>query len=380
MHRARVQKLMDSEKMSGGLYSYTDIRVLHLEPTANCQAACPMCGRNLNGGQKRENVPLDEVSLADFQQWFPADFLRQINTLYMCGNFGDPIIARDCQAMFAHARAASASLNLSMNTNGSARSPEFWQEMANLGVSIHFALDGACQETHARYRRNTRFEHILTNAEHFIKAGGYAIWDMLAFQHNQHEFEAAEKLANKLGFARFDLKSTNRFYGTGHPVHDADGKRVDTLFPSDRFPAPLLNNRPTKAQLATCEIDCKVQAEKSIYVAASGLAFPCCWLGAPVHEKEGVKDSRYAFPNMNDQLRVYQDLLNLIGEKNLNLHETPLPVVVNRYFPHFARRWAPDENRLHKCALTCGKTGIDPYTTLLVSQSDLRGDGDQRRT
>ena len=42
--------------MSGRLCTYDEIRVLHLEPSARCQAACPMCGRNLSGGRTRKNL------------------------------------------------------------------------------------------------------------------------------------------------------------------------------------------------------------------------------------------------------------------------------------------------------------------------------------
>ena len=33
------------------MYDYKDIRQVHLEPTQKCQARCPMCDRNVNGGK-----------------------------------------------------------------------------------------------------------------------------------------------------------------------------------------------------------------------------------------------------------------------------------------------------------------------------------------
>jgi MoaA/NifB/PqqE/SkfB family radical SAM enzyme len=32
------------------MYNYEDIREVHLEVTQRCNAACPMCDRNENGG------------------------------------------------------------------------------------------------------------------------------------------------------------------------------------------------------------------------------------------------------------------------------------------------------------------------------------------
>ncbi len=330
-----------------------------------------MCGRNLRGGRTRANLPLDEITIDDFKAWFSQEFLQQLNTLFMCGNFGDPITAQDCLAMFAHARAASGSLNLAMNTNGSARNAAFWTGLAHLGVTVRFALDGATAESHVRYRRHTRFDAILKNAQTFIDAGGKAVWEMLVFKHSQHEVPEAERMATEMGFSQFVLKSTNRFYDAVQVVQDETGAQVDTLRPSDAYPAPILGNRPSEHALNTCGISCKVSAQKSLYVASSGMVFPCCWLGGPMIDKPGLPDSRFHDPHMSNQLQVYHDLIGMMGQDNLSLHKTPLPVIVNRYFPHFARRWAPDDKRLMKCAQICGKTGIDPFESTFVDKKSL---------
>ena len=357
------------------LYSYDDLRVLHLEPTARCQAACPMCGRNKNGGATRRNLPLDDVSIDDFESWFPVSFLRQLKRILMCGNYGDPIMAHDCLEMLAHARASNPEIRLTMNTNGSARKPEFWKDLAALGVVVNFALDGATAESHKRYRRNTNFEAILENATTFIGAGGRAVWDMLAFSHNEHEIDDARNMAERLGFRKFAVRSSNRFGNGSFPVKDAGGATIDELNPSSTFPPAMLGNRPPLAQLETCNIRCKVKAEKSIYVSASGYVLPCCWLGAPMIEKAEVPDSRFNRPGTAE----FHSFIENLGETNLNLRNRPLPVIVNRYFPHIARRWGPGETRLIPCAQTCGQHGVDPFKSLFVSDTHFEAAEDQRR-
>ena len=42
------------------MYKYEDIRTVHLEITAKCQAACLQCDRNVNGGEINPNISLDE--------------------------------------------------------------------------------------------------------------------------------------------------------------------------------------------------------------------------------------------------------------------------------------------------------------------------------
>ena len=47
--------------------------------------------------------------------------------------------------------------------------------------------------------------NIIKNAQAFIDAGGYAVWKMIKFDHNEHQVEDCRALAKNLGFQRFDL-------------------------------------------------------------------------------------------------------------------------------------------------------------------------------
>ena len=38
------------------MYKYEDIKEVHLEVTQRCQAACPMCDRNMNGGDDNPHL------------------------------------------------------------------------------------------------------------------------------------------------------------------------------------------------------------------------------------------------------------------------------------------------------------------------------------
>ena len=76
------------------MYRYEDIKEVHLEITQKCQAACPMCDRNMNGGDDNPHITNAELSLEDAKKMFTA-FIKQLNVMYMCGNLGDPIVAKD---------------------------------------------------------------------------------------------------------------------------------------------------------------------------------------------------------------------------------------------------------------------------------------------
>ena len=77
------------------MYNLKDIKDVHFEITSKCQAKCPMCPRRIAGGPLNPFIKLDEVSLETFKKWFPESFIKQLNSMFMCGNLGDPIISKD---------------------------------------------------------------------------------------------------------------------------------------------------------------------------------------------------------------------------------------------------------------------------------------------
>ena len=60
------------------MYNIEDIRTIHLEITQKCQAACPMCDRNQNGGALNPHINLDELSLQDCKDIFTPSFIKQL--------------------------------------------------------------------------------------------------------------------------------------------------------------------------------------------------------------------------------------------------------------------------------------------------------------
>ena len=86
------------------MYKYTEIEVVHLEMTEACNASCPMCARNLNGGEVNPYIHNRELYIDDIKRMFPIEFVKQLKRIYMCGNYGDPISARDTLEAFKYFR------------------------------------------------------------------------------------------------------------------------------------------------------------------------------------------------------------------------------------------------------------------------------------
>ena len=59
------------------LYTYKEIKTVHLEITDKCNAACPMCARNINGGEDNPQLPGTELFIEDIKRIFKK-ILEQI--------------------------------------------------------------------------------------------------------------------------------------------------------------------------------------------------------------------------------------------------------------------------------------------------------------
>ena len=147
------------------MFNYNQIKQAHIEITNNCQASCPMCSRNINGGLPNPKVRLHDWSLDDFKIIMNPQFLQQLDHYYFCGCFGDAILNDDLLDMCRYSVDIAPNTNFSIHTNGSARKISWWETLAQiLGFShkVVFALDGL-EDTHHLHRIGTNYHQILKN-------------------------------------------------------------------------------------------------------------------------------------------------------------------------------------------------------------------------
>ena len=228
------------------MYDYNDIRTVHLEITEKCNAACPMCARNINGGEDNPWLQNAELSLNDIITIFPDKFIQQLNHIFMCGNYGDPIVAKDTLKVFKHFRNINPTLYLGMNTNGSARTVSWWKDLATVIGSdgyVVFSIDGL-EDTNYLYRKNTVWEKIIKNAKAFIDAGGIAHWEYIVFEHNEHQVEEARRLSEQMGFQKFQVKTSSRFFSS---VSGSTKSYIKTI---DRNGSEIVIREPREALYA----------------------------------------------------------------------------------------------------------------------------------
>lgn len=316
-----------------------EIEQIHIELTDKCQASCPQCLRNHFGGADREFIQNVEITLAQFQQWFPPEFLKGLKNFYACGSLGDPAIARDCLEIFDYIRSHNSECRLAIHTNGSLKSINWWKRLAKVlgdNGTVVFAIDGFA-DTHKIYRRGTDWDKIINNAKAFISAGGKARADCLIFQHNEHQIDELKTFLLDIGFVEVNLKPTHRFYGdSGFPVQDRQGVYEYTIHPpvtgkwKEKMLSPNINKlveyKNFKNMLDNATIDPKCAREKEIYIDARGQVFPCCWTASVIAPDIDVVDSNMRI--MRDRLN--ESTQNLIDDLKIpTLHGSNIIEILN---------------------------------------------------
>jgi len=318
------------------MYKIEQIKEIHLELTTKCQARCPMCPRRINGGMLNPLFSLTEIDLETFKTWFSQSLLQQLDSIFLCGNLGDPIIAHDCLEILEYIRSINQNIRLAIHTNGSARSIDWWKKLAKTNTRVMFGIDGL-SDTHSLYRVNTDWSKIIENAKAFIDEGGHAEWQMLVFEHNQHQVDQCREMSKTMGFKNFAEKHTSRFVDDVLHVLDDQGKTTHILRPTVKSQTmiPIVkevvnDHRPV--------IHCKAKQMNQIYISAEGIVSPCCWLDFSwiLHKQQtriDYMDKIESFPNLNNQ----------------SLQE----VFDSGYFDKIEKTWNNDP--LKECSKQCGR-------------------------
>jgi len=304
--------------------------------------------RNYRGYDYNSGYPLCELGLKEFKHILPPERFPSIGMVNFNGNLGDFANAKDAVEIVEYL--ADLGVKVSINSNGSLRSPAWWAKLARPGVTIGFALDGM-EDTHSLYRQDTNWKRIIENATAYIKAGGKAIWRFVPFEHNQHQQHACKQLAQDLGFVEFENIYDGR---ESTPVYTRDGefsyqigKPFDSTIPQIR---DLLTSHITWFDAKTVKVDrditplnlrCIHKVNREIYIAADGSVYPCCFLGFYPATMKHPGNSQ---------------LLPMVKENNALEYDLEHCM---QWFEQVEESWKQEsiaQGRLYTCVNTCGRT------------------------
>ena len=245
-------------------FDRNEVRVLHIEPTTKCNLACPQCHRTIGAPYYNHMTNRSELTLQSVMDTIDVELVAQLQKVFMCGNFGEPVACKEIVSIYKYFRTFNPTVTLGLNTHGGLRTPAWWKMLAEIFALpldyVTFAIDGL-EDTHKIYRVNSDLKKTFKNAEAYIQAGGSAHWEMLIFEHNEHQVEQCKQLAYDMGFTWFRAKVSKRF------------DYSDTVKPPAGYVEPEYSDK---------EIDCHALEERSIYLAANGEIMPCCFFGSEV--------------------------------------------------------------------------------------------------
>lgn len=333
------------------------IREVHYDITNMCNAACPQCVRtNPLTGKTNEYIKKSELSIADFVKISPPWFLKQLEYIYFCGNYGDPLVAKDLLAILDYVWECNPSLSVKVHSNCSLRDASWWKRFAQLTNDKKFTLiasvDGASQSTQELYRVNTNFEKIIENLKIFISYNGKVEWRYIVFKHNEHEVETAKKISEEIGCINFRSYSSNRQFPEGKFKYNFNNEIKYLERPSYDVDKKF-NDRKTiefeELQTTTAKIDCIANKTRSIFIDFEGNIMPCCHYGIRLYtNRRNTKDVN------NDD--AVQKTINDFGNDKFNALDLGLEQALQncgKFLDSLVPYW--ENSTPLVCKMICGK-------------------------
>ena len=355
------------------MFDYSVIDEYQIEVTTNCNAACPQCPRNINGGEVNPHLPVVYLDRQTIDHAFPVELVSRLRQVFFCGSYGDPIAHPDFLDILRDFRNKSPTVWLYLHTNGGIRSPEWWAELAiilNGYGKIDFGIDGL-EDTNHLYRRNVGWNKVMANTRAFISAGGKAQWNYIVFHHNEHQIEQAKQLSRDMGFESFLPRNTGRFFN--HALVEEM-----TAWPAPGYTLeppvnPQYKNRSMirltelkneynniRDYFDSTEIRCDALLGKKVAITGEGLVMPCNFFTHNLYDKRfhdaDTLPGHNELSNINGKNQI-QELIKQYGRDNLDIHSKSLEdIFANEFWQHIVDSWNKDldNGRIFECAMTCG--------------------------
>jgi MoaA/NifB/PqqE/SkfB family radical SAM enzyme len=326
------------------MYKYEEIRAVHLELTERCQAACPHCHRFIKEDILNPNLTMAELSLKDIKSIFSVDFIKQLDSIRLCGLYGEPIIAKDCLEIVQYFKESNPNIFIEISTNAGARSSDWWTRLAKILTKtdiVNFCIDGL-EDTNHIYRKKIKWDIVMNSAKAFISAGGNAVWDFLIFEHNEHQVGDAQELSKQLGFKDIRFKASIRFVSYNNSNETLKPPKNKKYLHETIFIASNMKEFDDLIDNATI-IDCKALKAKEIYISAEGLLLPCCFI---------VGTLKQSYDNTDKQ--QIQDII--VNKEFINVKEHGINIILNNGISNDIKNTWNAPSCLRTCKKKCGNS------------------------
>ncbi len=365
---------------SGQVFKSFDRYSFHIELTEKCNAACPMCARNVFGGKQHSGISTTEITLEQFKSFFTHEMIAtKVTAFSFGGNYGDPTLATELIPILKYIIDCRPDMPITLESNGGTNTPLFWEQLGSIlqneNQYCSFSIDGI-EDTNHLYRQNVSWQKLINNIKAYITSGGFARWNYIIFKHNEHQINKARILANSLGFKAFRLKKSSRFDSSmSFPVYDRNGLFTHKIeVPAKventnekyhpqlkartevEYPKKLVTDGESQdideeleKYIDTTIISCKSISEKSLYLSASGNIFPCCFISwAYKSEKRSIESQQ-----------IHAELFDRFSLEECSILQYSLEEILqSNFFNEISKSWTKDSfscGKLAICSLICGK-------------------------
>ena len=170
------------------------------EPTSGCNLKCPACPTGVGVANVKETA-----ELADYEA-VCAEFGQYLDIYYLF-NWGEPTMAKSLPAIIQRLRSEPFEVHMSTNFSVPLKDEVIAALAGMPNLDLRINIDGATQDSHQKYRVNSKLSIIVDNCERLanaIKASPTppkkVYVGFLAFDYNAAEYPAVKELATRFGF------------------------------------------------------------------------------------------------------------------------------------------------------------------------------------
>jgi MoaA/NifB/PqqE/SkfB family radical SAM enzyme len=270
--------LNEAERLDGSTLKRSQPISLYIDPTFGCNLDCPHCLSKMLRDQHFHRKSLKPDQLEAILNRYGDTLIRVTLALW-----GEPLLNKRFAEIVGlckrHSLFCETSTNLSLPLSEAAI-----DDIVRSGLDeMRLSIDGATQDTYARYRVNGNLDLVLRNVGRLIAAKcrfgserPRLRWQYLLFPWNAHEKDAAAALARDLGVDEFYC-----FPGDPWSEPPSPGPRTDK---DDGIAVPDAG-RSTHENMSVhgrnyAPTGCDF-LDHTLAIHSDGTVFPCCYRVAP---------------------------------------------------------------------------------------------------
>ena len=239
------------------------MKQLHIEPTTRCTLACPRCERTVLINKFSKKFVQQDINIQDLDKFIDVP----VDSIYMCGNLGDPIYHKDFHTLVSTLRHKTKQIRIV--TNGSYRKLEWWEQLSELlepQDEISFSIDGT-PGNFTEYRVNADWDSIEPAIRTMAASPATVLWKYIPFAYNENSIDEARQLSVDLGVDQFIVDPSDRWWGEDDPYKTSKeyvNRYVNGGYAYD-------------AESTGVDPKC-IKLDNHHFISADGFYTPCCYV------------------------------------------------------------------------------------------------------